>query len=225
LVYEYESRTDGTAAGCSASHAECTKICGKNFNELIDDDTCGAWIREFANRAPVLKSDLDIFITRCDERRTSSSSYWLLGLFITVLGFGMLTIAFCAPLALLWSHLSHTPRTHLFSTRASTASALTANTWPGAVSATQWPTGKPKRAQTQRSGTRRVSVWTRSQANAISKNLRARPMSSRTRTTTFDLGHVVDACTRSEGMCGGSSRPERARVSDARVVHITSIYL
>lgn len=97
LVYEYEDRADGTAAGCSASHGECTSVCGKNFNALIDDDKCGEWIRAYANRAPVMKSDLDLFITRCEQRRTSSSSWWLLGLFISVLGIGMLTIAYCTP--------------------------------------------------------------------------------------------------------------------------------
>ena len=99
LEFSYEEGTDGQAAGCSKSHGECTNLCGKRFNQLIDDDQCGAWLRSYAARAPVLQSDLDLFIERCNARRTKTSSWWLLGLFISIIGFGMLTIAFCTPTA------------------------------------------------------------------------------------------------------------------------------
>lgn len=122
-VFSYASEEGpGGAAGCSRSHGECTKTCGKKFNEMLDDEQCGAWIRQYAARAPATKEDLDLFIERCDVRRTSDSSWWLLAIFISFLGVCLLTIAIRKPTASLSARACER-----------TLSVALGLAWPGAV--------------------------------------------------------------------------------------------
>ena len=190
LTFEYEDRTDGQAAGCSESHGECTKLCGKRFNQLIDDDQCGAWLRSYAARAPIMKGDLDVFITRCDARRTQASSWWLLGLFISILGFVLLTIAFCTSTAPAF-------RTH------KQASAPKSNTncqrWAWWGFAIQCPTSTPKEARMLKKRTLTAWVWTRSRQNAIRagrKPCQTTTTPPQETTTTTSDGHAP-----STGLC------------------------
>ena len=96
----YEQDRDAEIfGGCTESHGECTERCGTKFNALWDDEECRPWLEAYANRAPVLKDDLKIFVDRCDVRRTGAGSWLLYGALISCLGACMLgtVISACPP--------------------------------------------------------------------------------------------------------------------------------
>ena len=96
----YEQDRDAEIfGGCTESHGECTERCGTKFNALWDDGECRPWLEAYANRAPVLKDDLKIFVDRCDVRRTGAGSWLLYGALISCLGACMLgtVISACPP--------------------------------------------------------------------------------------------------------------------------------